>query len=106
MGDPNVETIAAEVMRGEALLFFRFSFFGLMNTDSPCFDDPELLVHWLGFEGVQELTNQLFEQRQGGIMGNSDNNNTVGLLGREPQYVGKIQVKGYQTALLCTTDFV
>lgn len=39
-------------------------------------------------------------------MGNSDDDNTVGLLRREPQNIGKIQIKRYQTALLCTTNFI
>ena len=58
-----------------------------MDTDAPGFDDPQLPVYRHGFEGAQELTDQLFEQRQGGIMGYTDNDNAVGLLRREPQDV-------------------
>jgi len=39
-------------------------------------------------------------------MGYTDNDNTVCLLRREPQNIGKIQVKRYQTSLLGTTDFI
>ncbi len=39
-------------------------------------------------------------------MGNTDDNDTVGLLRRKPQYIGKIQVKCYQTTLLRATNFI
>jgi len=39
-------------------------------------------------------------------MRNSDDNNTVGLLRREPQNIGKVEVKRYQTSLLCAADFI
>jgi hypothetical protein len=67
-------------------LFF-FSFFCLVDTDASCFDNPQFLIERHGFEGLQELTDQLFEQRQGRIMGNADNDNAVGLLRREPQNI-------------------
>jgi len=55
-----------------------------MDTDASRFDNPQLFVNGHGFEGVQELTDQLFEQRQGGIMGNTYDDNTVGLLRGKP----------------------
>ena len=39
-------------------------------------------------------------------MRNTDDDNAVGLLRREPQNIGKIQVKRYQTALLGTTNLI
>jgi hypothetical protein len=77
-----------------------------VDTDASCFDDPQFLIERHGFEGLQELTDQLFEQRQGGIMGNPDNDNAVGLLRRESKNIGKIKIKRYQTALLRSTNFI
>ncbi len=39
-------------------------------------------------------------------MGNTDDDDAVGLLGREPQNIGKIQIKRHQTSLLITTDVI
>ncbi len=39
-------------------------------------------------------------------MGNSNDDNTVCLLRRKPQHIGKIQVKCNHTSLLCTTNFI
>ena len=40
------------------------------------------------------------------MVGNSDDDNAVGLLRGKPQHIGKIQVECYQTTMLSTTDFV
>ncbi|OGW28325.1 MAG: hypothetical protein A2X56_02785 [Nitrospirae bacterium GWC2_57_13] len=77
-----------------------------MDADTSGFYDPELFIYWHSFKRFQKLPDQLFEKGQGRIMGNSDDDNAVSLLRRKPQHIEKIQVEGYQTAMLGMTDFV
>ncbi len=77
-----------------------------MDADATGFYDPELLFYCHSFKRFQKLPNQPFEEGQGRIMGNSDDDNTMSLLRRKPQYIGKIQVERYQTTMLGTTDVV
>ena len=93
-------------MKTPALFGFIFCVFSLMDANAPGFNDPQLVFYWHGFKCLQELPDQLFEERQGRIMGDPDNDNAAALLRGEPQYVGEIQVKCYQTALLGATNFI
>lgn len=77
-----------------------------MDANAPGFHNPESIFHRHSFKRFQELPDQLFEERQARIMRNPDNNNTVSLLRRKPQHIGKIQVKRYETTLLGSTDFI
>jgi len=44
-----------------------FRVFGLMDANASSFNDPQLLVERHGFESVQELPDQLFEQQRSSI---------------------------------------
>ncbi len=93
-------------MKTPALFGFIFCVFSLMDANAPGFNDPQFVFYGHGFKCLQELPDQLFEERQGRIMGDPDNDNAAALPRGKPQHIGEVQVECYQTPLFGATNFV